>query len=132
MTTLLKTLALSTMLLAPATAHAQVSFGINIGPPPQLRRSVVRPQPRPDNVWVDGYWYPVGSKYTWRAGYWTAAPYAGAYWNEPYYNGHQYIAGYWDGDNGRFDHNNKTGRNIRHDDRDHDRDNDRGNDHDRR
>ena len=126
MTKLLKTLALSTLLLAPAAAaNAQVSFGINIGPPPQLRRSVVRRQPRPDNVWVDGYWYPVGSRYVWHAGYWTAAPYEGAYWNEPYYNGHQYIVGYWDGDNGRWDHDNKTGRNSRHDDHDNGRGNDR-------
>jgi len=133
MRTLLKTLALSTMILVPATAHAQVSFGINIGPPPQLRRSVVRPQPRPDNVWVDGYWYPVGSRYSWHAGYWTAAPYEGAYWNEPYYDGRQYIAGYWDGDRGRLDHDNKTGRNIKHDDHDNGRhDNGHDNDHDRR
>jgi hypothetical protein len=128
MTPLLKTLALSTLLLVPATAHAQVSFGINIGPPPQLRHSVVRPQPRPDNVWVDGYWYPVGSRYVWRAGYWTSAPYPGAYWNEPYHNGRQYIAGYWDGDHGRYDHDNRSNRDRRHDDHD----NGRGNDHDRR
>jgi hypothetical protein len=57
MTKLLKTLAFSTLLLAPASAAmAQVSFGINLGPPPQQRQSAVRPQPRPTNVWVDGYW----------------------------------------------------------------------------
>ena len=119
---LLKTLALSTLLLAPAsTAIAQVSFGINIGPPPQLRQSVVRAQPRADNVWVDGYWYPVGSRYVWHAGYWTAAPYEGAYWNEPYYTGHQYVAGYWDGDRGRSDHNHGTDRNKQRDYHNNDR-----------
>lgn len=118
MKTLVKTLALSTLLLVPAsTVHAQVSFGINIGPPPQLRQSVVRPQPLPDNVWVDGYWYPVGSRYVWHAGYWTAAPYAGAYWNEPYYTGHQYVPGYWDGDHGRFEHNHNTDRGKQRDHR---------------
>ena len=122
MTKVLKTLALSTLVLGPASAAtAQVSFGINIGPPPQLRQSVVRPQPRPDNVWVDGYWYPVGSRYTWHAGYWTAAPYEGAYWNEPYYTGHQYVAGYWDGDHGRSDHNHGTDRNKQRDHRNNDR-----------
>src|ERR1041384_6448743 len=111
MTQLLKTLALSTLLLGPASvARAQVSFGINIGPPPQLRRSVVHPQPRPNNVWVDGYWYPVGSRYTWHAGSGTAGRNEGAYWNEPYYDGHQYIAGYWDGDRGRWDHDHRSDR----------------------
>ena|SRR5213078_1105403 len=111
MRTFLKTLALSSLLLIPASAaQAQVQFGINIGPPPQLRQSVVRPQPRPDNIWVDGYWYPVGSRYVWHAGYWTAAPYEGAYWNEPYYSGRQYIPGYWDGGRGRFEHDHRWDR----------------------
>ena len=122
MTQLLKTHALSTLLLGSASAAtAQVSFGINIGPPPQLRQSVVRPQPRPDYVWVDGYWYPVGSRYVWHAGYWTAAPYAGAYWNEPYYTGRQYVPGYWDGDHGRSDHNHGTDRRKQRDNHDNDR-----------
>jgi WXXGXW repeat (2 copies) len=120
MTTLLRTLALSTVLLVPATAHAQVSFGITIGPPPPLRASVVRPQPHPDNIWVDGYWYPQGSHYVWHAGYWTAAPYAGAYWNEPYYTGHQYVAGYWDGDHGRQDHDHHSDRGKQRDYHDND------------
>ena len=133
MTKLLKTLALSALLLAPASAAiAQVSFGINIGPPPQLRRSVVRPQPHPDQVWVDGYWYPQGSRYAWRAGYWTVAPYPGAYWNEPYHDGRQYIPGYWDGDRGRWDHDDRTGRNVKHVDHDNGRGNHNNNDHDRR
>jgi hypothetical protein len=121
MTTLLKTLALSTLLLVPATAHAQVSFGVTIGPPPQLRPSVVRPQPRPDNIWVDGYWYPQGSHYVWHAGYWTAAPYEGAYWNEPYYTGRQYVPGYWDGGRGRYDHDHHTDRGKQRDYHDNDR-----------
>jgi hypothetical protein len=65
--------ALLTLLLAPATAHAQVLSGINIGPPPQVRRSIVCPQPHPDNVWVDGHRYPVGHAPR-RAGYWSSAP----------------------------------------------------------
>jgi hypothetical protein len=46
---------LATLLLIPAsTTRAQVSFGINIGPPPQLA-SRVAAQPTPNHVWVDGY-----------------------------------------------------------------------------
>ena len=129
MKTLLKTFVVSALILAPASvARAQVSVGINIGPPPQLRPSVVRPQPRPNNVWVDGYWYPVGSRYTWHAGYWTAAPYEGAYWNEPYYNGRQYIAGYWDGDRGRWDHDHRSDRDKQRDVHGYDNGRGRGND----
>jgi len=125
MKTLVKSLALAGLLLVPASAAtAQVSFGINIGPPPPWRSTVIRPQPRPDNIWVDGYWYPQGSHYVWHAGYWTAAPYEGAYWNEPYYSGRQYIPGYWDGDRGRFDHDHRWDRKR---DRDSHRNNGRGN-----
>src|ERR1051326_3158009 len=42
---------------------AQVSFGIQIGPPPPPRIERVRPvAPGPDYVWVDGYWYPVARR----------------------------------------------------------------------
>jgi hypothetical protein len=122
MKTFCKALAISALLLVPASAaHAQVSFGITIGPPPQLRTSHVAPQLRQEDVWVDGYWYPVGSKYVWHAGYWTAPPYSGAYWNEPYHNGTQYVPGYWDGDHGRADHDHHSDRNKHRDGRGNDR-----------
>jgi hypothetical protein len=126
MKTLLKALAISTLLLVPASpAHAQVSFGINIGQPPAWRPSRIAPQPGPDYTWIDGYWYPVGSKYQWHAGYWTRPPYAGAYWNEPYHDGSRFIGGYWDGDRGAVDHNHSSDRNRQ---RDAQRNNGRGRD----
>ena len=83
---LLQTLAISALLLAPASAaHAQISFGIRIGEPPAPRAYRVPPQPGPDYVWVEGYWYPQGSRYTWHDGYWTRPPYEGAYWVAPYH-----------------------------------------------
>jgi hypothetical protein len=51
---LLQTLAISALLLAPAsTAHAQVSVGIRIGEPPAPRAYRVPGQPGPDYVWVE-------------------------------------------------------------------------------
>jgi hypothetical protein len=63
---------LITLLFLAAGAFAQVSIGIQIGPPPPPR--VVRVQPaRPgtDFIWVEGYWHPVGNHYKWHNGYWT-------------------------------------------------------------
>src|SRR5438874_1900238 len=83
---------------------AQVSIGIRIGPPPPPRVVRVLPaRPAADFVWVDGYWYPVGNHYKWHQGYWTRAPYGGARWLAPRYEGGQFYEGYWEGDRGRFD-----------------------------
>jgi len=95
---------------------ADVSVGINIGPPPPPR--VVRVQPRrpgPDFVWVGGYWYPERGRYAWHEGYWTRAPYANAEWIGPRYEGGRFFEGYWNTDHGRFAHDH-------HWDREHDRD----------
>src|ERR1700760_1740908 len=73
-----------------SAASAQVSVGIQIGPPPPPRVYRVPPQPAPDYVWVEGYWYPQGHRYVWHDGYWTRPPYAGAYWVAPYHVGNQY------------------------------------------
>jgi WXXGXW repeat (2 copies) len=101
-----RTILLVAMLLTAGSAFAaQVSVGIRIGPPPRPRVVRVLPQrPGADFVWVDGYWYPVGKKYSWHAGYWTRPPYQGARWVEPHHDGQQFFAGYWDGDHGRMDH----------------------------
>jgi hypothetical protein len=117
---------LAGMLLGGAPAFsAQIAVGIRIGPPPHPRVVRVRPvAPGPDYYWVDGYWYPMGRHYRWHAGYWTRAPYAGAVWVGPRYEGGEYYAGYWNGDRGRFEHNHRW-------DRDRDRDRDRWRDHDR-
>jgi hypothetical protein len=104
---LFKTVVLAALIAAPAaTANAQVSFGIRIGPPPAPRAYRVPPRPGPDYVWVEGYQYPVGKSYKWHDGYWTRPPYAGAYWIEPYHWGGRYYAGHWDGGRGvvRHDH----------------------------
>lgn len=137
MRNLLRTLAVSALLLAPATAaHAQISFGIHIGQPPAPRAYRVPRQPAPDYVWVEGYWYPQGSRYSWHNGYWTRPPYEGAYWVDPYYVGGQYYSGQWEGSRGNLSHNHRWDRgrqrderrDSRPDGRDNDRNNGRGGD----
>ena len=87
---------------------ANFSVGINIGPPPPPRVVRVQPaRPGPDYFWVDGYWYPVGHQYRWHAGYWTRAPYAGATWIGPRYEGGQYFAGYWQAGDRRWEHDHR-------------------------
>lgn len=98
-------------LLLGSTLSAQVSLGIRIGPPPAPR--VVRVQPRSPGsgyVWVQGYWYPSGKRYKWHDGYWTRAPYAGARWVEPHYDGQMFYEGYWEGDRGRENHDHRWDR----------------------
>jgi hypothetical protein len=99
-----------------ASAAAQVSIGIQIGPPPPPRVvRVVPATPGPEFLWVEGYWYPVGSHWRWHSGYWTRAPYAYAHWVTPRYERGLYFSGYWEGDRGRTEHDH-------HSDRDRDRD----------
>src|SRR6202049_4155670 len=104
MRSLLQTLAISILLLVPASpADAQVSFGIRLGEPPPPRMYRVPRQPGPEYVWVEGYWYPQGSRYTWHEGYWTRPPYDGAYWAAPYYSQGRDFAGHWEGRPGGVD-----------------------------
>jgi len=100
-------------------ANAQIGVGIRIGPPPPPR-VLAAPPPAPGSayVWVEGYWYPVHGHYRWHEGYWTRAPYAGARWVGPRFEGGLFYNGYWDGDRGRFEHH-------------HEWDHDRERDHDR-
>ena len=113
MKTLLQTLAISALLLAPASAaRAQISFGIHIGEPPAPRAYRVPPQPAGSGyVWVEGYQYPQGSSYKWHNGYWTRPPYEGAYWVAPYYVGGQYFTGQWEGSRAAIAHDHRTDRN---------------------
>src|SRR3954453_23491258 len=93
------------MLLTCSAAFAQVSIGIQIGPPtPPRVVHVVEVRPAPEYVWVEGYWYPVGQKYKWHQGYWTRPPYEGARWIAPRYEGREYFVGYWQSERGRFEH----------------------------
>jgi hypothetical protein len=111
MRTLLKTLALTTLLVASAaTANAQISFGIHIGEPPAPRAYRVPPRPNAASIWVEGYQYPQGGKYRWHDGYWTNPPYQGAYWVEPYHSGGQYYAGRWEGSRGVVAHDHRWDR----------------------
>jgi hypothetical protein len=114
--TLLRTLAISAILLVPAAAHAQVTFDVHIGTPPPAPRAYRIPgRPGPDYVWVEGYWYPQGSRYRWHNGYWTRPPYEGAYWVAPYHVGGQYFAGRWEGGRGELFHNHQWDRTKRRD-----------------
>ena len=111
-----------TLLTGGEVFGAQVSFGIRIGPPPPQRVVRVLPaRPGPDYVWVDGYWYPVGQHWKWHKGYWTQAPYSGARWLQPRYEGGQYFAGYWEGNRGRLEHDHHWDRDRYRDYREHER-----------
>src|SRR5262245_57002147 len=132
-TTIFSAIALAGFLLgASSTANAQVSFGIQIGPPPAPQAYVVPAQPGPDYDWVEGYWYPDRGHYRWHNGYWTRPPYAGAYWVDPYYDRGRYFTGHWEGNRGRLEHDHRWDRNARRDENrggehrnargDHDRD----------
>jgi hypothetical protein len=134
MKTFLVTAILAAVFLsAGAPANAQVSIGIRIGPPPAPHVvRVVPARPGPDWVWIDGYWFADGKRWRWHGGYWTRAPYPGARWIGPRYDGGQFFAGYWDGDRGRFDHDHRWDHDRDRDyDRDRDHDNGRGHDRDR-
>jgi hypothetical protein len=110
MRNLLQTIAVSAMLLLPASAaNAQVNFGIRIGEPPAPRAYRVPRQPGPGYVWIEGYQSPQGGRYRWHNGYWARPPYEGAYWVEPYYNDGQYFTGRWEGSrNGRGRNNRRN------------------------
>jgi hypothetical protein len=114
-------------LLAAGAVFGQVSIGIRIGAPPPVRVMRFQPvRPGPDYLWIGGYWYPVGNHYKWHDGYWTRPAYPGARWVEPHHDGHQYFAGYWEGDRGQIAHDHRWDKG-----RGHERDYDRGRDHDR-
>ena len=106
-TTLLAFLALG----GASVADAQVSFGIQIGPPPPPRVFRAYP-PRPglDFVWIDGYWSPYGNRYRWHDGYWARPPYRGARWIGPRYDSGRFYGGRWDDRGRRSDRNDRYDR----------------------
>ena len=102
------------MLLAGGSlfARTHVSIGIGVGgygydpyayggyyayypPPPPPPVYYAPSYVRPGYTWIDGYWYPYGGRYAWRAGYWARPPYGGARWVAPRYYGRRYYGGYW-------------------------------------
>ena len=116
------------VLTAGSLLAADLSIGIRIGAPPLPRVVRVRPvAPGPGYAWVDGYWYPEGKRYKWHEGYWTRAPYEGAVWVGPRYEGGLFYNGYWEGSRGRVEHDHHWDHD--HGRRDWDRERDR--DHDR-
>jgi hypothetical protein len=111
---------LAACLFVSAQVFGQIS--VQIGPPPQPRVIHVMPQsPGPDYVWIEGYWYPSGHHYRWHEGYWTRAPYPGAAWVAPRYEGGDYFTGHWEGGHGRVEHNHKWDRSRERDYREHGR-----------
>ncbi len=98
-------LALMFLVASGSVFAAHFSVGIGVGPaygyyaapPPPLPPVVAYypPSPGPGFNWVSGYYYPVGPRYVWRAGYWARPPYARAVWVGPRYAGHRYYNGYW-------------------------------------
>jgi len=127
----LRNLLLSLIFMA-ASAVAQISIGIQIGPPPPSREvRILPPRPGPEFVWVGGYWYPERNHYKWHAGYWTRPAYPAARWVEPHYEGGRYFAGFWDGDHGPREHDHHWDRGRDRDDREHDRGRGRGHGHDK-
>jgi hypothetical protein len=101
----MKTKLLALFLLAGSSmfASARVIFGVGVGigptyvaaPPPAPVVAYAPPYAVPGYSWVAGYYYPVGPRWYWHAGYWARPPYAHAYWVAPRYYGHRYYGGYW-------------------------------------
>src|SRR5207237_1102667 len=116
---------LTLVLMAGTVLNGQVNLGIRIGPPPPPRVYRQTPRPGPGFLWVDGDSYPVGHRYVWHHGYWPRAPYAGARWIGPRYEGGSFYNGYWESGRGRFEHNHRW-------DRERERDRDRWRDREER
>lgn len=120
------TLLTATLLIGLPASGAQISIGIRIGPPPPPRVVRLVPvSPGPDFIWVGGYWYAEGPHWRWHEGYYTRAPYVGARWITPRYEGGQFYQGYWEGPRGRVEHDHKWDHDKHKRDYDHDHDHDR-------
>jgi hypothetical protein len=96
---------LALLLLASSSMFAAGHWfvGVNVGvpvavaPPVAPAYAYYAPPPAPGYgyTWIGGYWYPVGPRWYWHAGYWARPPYVGARWYSPRYYGGRYYAGYW-------------------------------------
>ncbi len=99
---LMKVIGLCGMLAISVPAFAQVSFDIEVGPPPP-RHEVIVAAPFPEAVWVPGYhrWDYGARAYVWVPGVWQRPPHPGARWIAPRYarrGGHYgFVAGHWGG-----------------------------------
>jgi len=95
------------LLLGSSAFAAHIGFGIGIGvgpaygyyaappPPPPVYAYAPPVGAYPGYSWIGGYYYPVGPRWYWHAGYWARPPFAGAAWVAPRYYGGRYFAGHW-------------------------------------
>ena len=106
----MKTKILALLLIGASSVFAAVHWSVGIGvgvpyggyyvappPPPPVyyAPAPVYAAPGYGYSWIGGYYYPVGPRWVWHAGYWARPPYAGAAWVAPYYRGGHYYGGYW-------------------------------------
>jgi len=99
-------------LLAGSAAFARTHFAFGFGfgypvvappvvayaPPPVVAYApapVYPVYPAANYAWIAGYYYPVGTRWAWRPGYWARRPFAGAAWVAPRYAGGRWFAGHW-------------------------------------
>ena len=80
---------------APAYYAPGAYVSMRFGPPVVRRVAYIPASPGYGYTWIPGYYYPVGPRYYWRAGYWSRPPYAGARWYGPRYHGGRYYHGHW-------------------------------------
>jgi hypothetical protein len=84
--------------LVPASLHAQVVISVGFAPPefPVYEQPIC---PKPNLMWMPGYWAYDDDGYYWVPGAWVEAPYEGALWTPPYwdwFSGHyRFHRGYW-------------------------------------
>jgi len=82
--------------LTSGCAGTRVYGGGYLGAPPPPPAGYYRgPSPGAGYLWIDGYYYPSGSRYVWRPGYWSRPPHRGAIWVAPRYDGGRYRPGRW-------------------------------------
>lgn len=100
----LAAVAITSSVVLPLQASAQVSVSVNIGTaPPPLRYERV-PPPRNGYVWAPGYWNWNGYQHVWAQGHWvTARP------------GYVYHRPEWRQDHGRWYLDNERWQPSRHD-----------------
>lgn len=109
MKNLIKVLSICGLMAIAAPAFAQISFDIQVGPPPP-RHEVIVAAPYPEAVWVPGYhFYDYGiHDYRWIPGVWQRPPHPGARWIAPRYaqrgGRYGYVAGHWGDHGGRGGH----------------------------
>ncbi len=131
----MKTKLLAVLLLGGSSVFAETHFSIGVGvgvpaggyghyeaaPPPPAPEEYVPACPAPGYTWVQGYWYPVGPRHYWHAGYWSRPPYGGGYRVSPGYYEHRYYPGYWERRERHWDRDDRERWEHHQRHRDHDR-----------